>query len=105
MSSPKIDQSLNFLRLNWPIVTVIFAGLIAWGTAMADIAQLKSAQQQRSEDHDRIVRMEAVVDQSSKVIDEVRKEQKAQQEDIQNLEKTINSNFTELLVELRKERN
>lgn len=104
MTSPKIDYTMHFLRLNWPIIATVCAGLIAWGTAMADINALKEAAAKKESDHDRIIKVETVVESSGKVIAEIRTEQKEASKEMQRLEISMNSNFQTLLLELQKER-
>lgn len=49
---------LTVLDKGWPFAATVLSGVFAFGSLHSDVADLKSAQAARGDDHDRIVRIE-----------------------------------------------
>ena len=106
MSSPAVDQSLHYMRKNWPILSAIAVGIFLWGGLVMKVNALEEKSKIRDEDHDAIVRIEteiAVIKnefaQSRRTQETFRKEQREFREDIED---KIDQNFQMLLRELRE---
>jgi hypothetical protein len=87
-----------------PLIILGGTGLIAWGQTSQRVEVLEEKAQRAVDDHDRIVRIETQMTSMTTTMSEIRGEQKELGEDVQNLEKTLQSSFNVLLQELRNPR-
>jgi hypothetical protein len=95
MTSPRVDETLEYARRNWPLLSAIGAGLIFASMTF----QRVNAIEEELEDAD---------SQKERMIGELKTTIKEQQtidkEEREALEDTINDNFRQLLLELQRQR-
>lgn len=97
MTSPAVDNTMNFLRMNWPLIIVVCSGLIAWGVTTTKVQALEDEAEIRQEDHDAIIRIEAELSAQKTALKEAR-------DDIKALNTKIDTNLTTILSEIRRSR-
>lgn len=108
MTSPKVDQTIEYARMNWPILSALGAGLILWGMTLQRVNAIEEEIDDADTQRERIVRIETQITTVQTSIGKLETTLKEQQlidkEEREQLEESINENFQLLLLELQRQR-
>jgi len=108
MTSPRVEQTVEYVKTNWSIFSALAVGLVLWGGTIVKVEALEEKARKNDEHSERIVRIETQITTVQTSVGEIKRTMKEQNEkfdeDVEELEQTINSNFQQLLLELRQSR-
>jgi hypothetical protein len=108
MTSPRVDETLEYARRNWPLLSAIGAGLIFASMTFQRVNAIEEELEDADSQKERIVRIETQITTVQTSIGELKTTIKEQQtidkEEREALEDTINDNFRQLLLELQRQR-
>lgn len=101
MQSPPGKALMFYL----PLALAVVAGGVAWGGQQQKIEKLESQQAIAADDHDRIVRIETQITTITTQMGEGKTERKALADSVDALESEVQKGFSDLLLELQRQRN
>ena len=105
MTSPKVDQSIEYARMNWPILSAIGVGLLMWGMTLQRVNAIEEEIDDADDQRERVVRIETQITTITTQLEEGKVERKELSEGVTALEMEVQKGFNSLLIELQKQRN